>query len=442
MNKELLAIFNYFEKDKGFPTSSVLKILEESLLLVAKKFLGQNENFLVSINPKNAEIDLFVEKEVVEEGEKKEGTIPLSIAQELSPECSVGQFLDVPISIESLGRIAAQKVRQMVMQKFSDLEREIVCKKYESQVGKLVSGVIKRSIHGKHFFVDLGKIEGILYANRYPPTEHFKEGETIQALLLEMREGYSGVELILSRSSSEFVRLLLSREVPEIVEGNILIKQVVREPGLRTKIVVSSKEENLDAAGACIGVRGSRIKNVLRELGGEKIDVIVERSNFEEFLRVLFHPIFILSFYEEEKKLFLVVEDKDLAIALGKRKVNLRLNAKLLERELIIWKKSEYQQYIEKQINFLQSAPLTWLDKRITKDQLEKMEFFSLFTREIIKDLLQVGYTTWRIILHTEASILSENSKCEKLHISQLLEEVVRKYKHLENYFSLTDREK
>ena len=275
MNKDLIAVFDYLEREKGIKRDVIIKAIEESLEVAARRSIDEDAKVRVEIQPRNGAIEVYCEKEIVEKVEHTALEISLEDAQELDPDCEIGQFIDVAMTPSNFGRIAAQKARQIITQKLRGAERDVIYEEYRHRVNEIISGTVKRFIRGSTLVVDLGKVEALMPGREYPKTEHYQVGERVTALLAEVQDTENGgAEVILSRSSPEFVRQLFLQEVPEISDETVIIEKIVREAGYRTKIAVSSRDPQVDPVGACVGMRGIRVKNIVRELHNEKIDII------------------------------------------------------------------------------------------------------------------------------------------------------------------------
>ena len=281
MNKDLVAIFEYLEREKGIKRDVVISAIEESLYVAARKSIhGGLINVSVQVNPKTGDINVTAQKEVVELVTIPEEEISLAEARVLHPDCELGQWVDISVIPQDFGRIAAHTAGQIISQKLRHAERDVIYEEYRHRINEIVSGTVKKVIREATLIIDLGKVEAILPSRFYPKTEVYKVGDRVQALLFEVRDTENGgAEVVLSRSHPEFVAQLFSQEVPEIADDIIVIEKIVRAAGYRTKIAVSSQDPKVDPVGACVGVRGNRVKNIIRELNNEKIDIIPFSSN-------------------------------------------------------------------------------------------------------------------------------------------------------------------
>lgn len=345
MNKDLIAIFEYLEREKGIKREIVIKAIEESLQAAARKSVEGASNVTVTINHKNGNIDVFCEKEIVEDVEVASQEISLEEARNIDPDCEIGQFIDVVVTPKDFGRIAAQKARQIITQKLRGAERDVIYEEYRHRIHELISGTVKRFVKGSNLIIDLGKVEAIMPAREYPKTEKYQVGEKVLALLLDVKDTENGgAEVILSRSNPEFVKQLLIQEVPEVSDGTIIIDKIVRDPGYRTKLTVRSTDMKIDPVGACVGMRGNRVKNIVRELHNEKIDIIPFSTDPIELLQNALSPIEIrkINLNEDDKIISIVVDDDDFAAVIGKKGANARLNSQLVKYNLEVQRVTDY----------------------------------------------------------------------------------------------------
>lgn len=366
MNKDLIAIFEYLEREKGIKRDIVIDAIEESLRAAARKSITGASNVTVKIHPKNGDIDVFCEKEIVDEVEIDAQEISLIDAREIDPDCQIGQFIDIIATPKDFGRIAAQKARQIITQKLRGAERDVIYEEYRHRVNELISGTVKRFVRGANVIVDLGKVEAIMPMREYPKTEKYHIGEKVLAVLLGVHDTENGgAEVILSRSHPEFVKQLMIQEVPEISDGTVIIDKIVRDAGYRTKLTVRSTDPKVDPVGACVGMRGMRVKNVVRELLNEKIDIIPFSNDPVELLQNALSPIEIrkVNLSEDDDTISIVVEDDDFAAVIGKKGMNARLNSQLIGYELEVQRMSDYTRTMEIQRTELASSEDPELDK-------------------------------------------------------------------------------
>lgn len=394
MNKDLIAIFDYLEREKGIKREVVIKAIEESLRQAAKKSISGASNVTVQIHPRTGEIDVYCEKQIVDTVEVSSQEISLEDARLLDPDAQIDQFIDVLVTPKDFGRIAAQKARQVITQKLRGAEREVIYEEYRHRVGELISGTVKRFIRGNKLLVDLGKVEAVLPIKFYPKTEHYSVGDKVLALLLEVRDTETGgAEVVLSRSHGEFVRKLFMQEVPEVNDGTILIDKIVRDPGYRTKLTVRSTDPKVDPVGACVGMRGLRVKNIIRELHNEKIDIIPFSTDTVELLQSALAPIEIrkISINEDDQVVSIVVDDDSYASVIGKKGMNARLNGELIGYELEAQRMTDYNRLMAIQRLELASSEDPTLD--------EPLRSIEGINKLIFEHLVTEGFNTPRSLL-------------------------------------------
>ncbi|MCP9451894.1 MAG: transcription termination factor NusA [Nitrospira sp.] len=344
MNRELISVIDEIGRQKGIDKARVIGAIESALQTAAKKRFGQSENIQVEIDPKTGEISVVSKKVIVERVTNPKAEISLEEARQYDAEAEIGDEIGSLIEMNELGRIAAQTAKQVIFQKVREAEWEAVQKEYSTKQGELVNGIIL-GMERRNYIVDLGKTEAILPVQEQIPRETYRRGDRIKALLLEVRRTPKDVQVILSRSHPQFVAKLFELEVPEIMEKIIEIKSVVREPGDRTKIAVVSREKGVDPVGACVGVKGSRVQAVVRELRGEKIDIITWTQDPRVFIAEALNPATIekVGIDEEKKSALVVAADSQLSLAIGKNGQNVRLAARLTGWKIDIISATEYE---------------------------------------------------------------------------------------------------
>ncbi len=344
MNRELIAVIDQIGREKGIDKAKVIGAVEAALQTAAKKRFGQGENIQVEIDSKTGEINVISVKRIVESVTNPKAEISLHEAQRVDSEAEVGDEIGSVIEMDELGRIAAQTAKQVIFQKVREAEWEAVQKEYATRQGDLINGIILGQ-ERRNYLVDLGKTEAILPVQEQIPRESYRRGDRVKAYLLEVRRTPKDVQVILSRTHPQFVCKLFELEVPEVSEKIVEIKGVVREPGDRTKIAVASREKAVDPVGACVGIKGSRVQAVVRELRGEKIDIIAWTSDPRVFIAEALNPASIekVGIDEEKKSALVVVADSQLSLAIGKNGQNVRLAAKLTGWKIDIISATEYE---------------------------------------------------------------------------------------------------
>jgi N utilization substance protein A len=311
MNEELLNVLEHIEREKGIDKEFLFKAIESALASAAKKILGDKEAEV------NAEIDRVTGEIKITSGGKQ-------------------------IKSAEFGRIAAQTAKQVIIQKIREAERDIVFDDYTKRVGTITNGSVHRFEKGD-IVLDLGKAEAVLPRSQQCPKDRYKQGDRIRAYILEVNKTAHGPQIVLSRTDAQFVKKLFEIEVPEIAEGIVEVRSISREAGERTKLAVWSKDEKVDAVGACVGMRGSRVKDIVRELQGERVDIIRWSDDIREYVKAALSPAEIseLKIDKAKKKIEVIVPDDQLSIGIGKHGQNIRLASKLIGWEMDIRGKSD-----------------------------------------------------------------------------------------------------
>lgn len=341
MSSEILSVLEYMEKEKGIPRADMISAIVNAIKTAAQKGVNSGQELKIEISPKNGQLKAWSLLKVVDSVSDPKVQIHVEKAQVFRAGALLGETIEKEIDPAYLGRIAAQTARQAIMQKLRQFEKERIYDDFKDSVGDIVSGTVRRR-ERNDLFIDLGKAEAVMPGKEQVPGEDYAPGERIRCLLMEIENGSRGPELILSRASSKFVRRLFELEVTEIADGTVKIDAFAREPGYRTKIAVSSSDPKVDPVGACVGARGARVKSIVRELGGEKIDIIPYHADTKEMLVEALKPAvpreIVLD--EKSKRMLVRVANEDLAVAIGRKGQNARLTSRLVGWRLDIeeWK--------------------------------------------------------------------------------------------------------
>ena len=344
MKSELMSVIDQIGREKGIDKEKVLSALESALLTAAKKRFGQGDNIQVDIDTDTGEISIVSKKTIAENVVDAKTEISLEEARKIDDEAEMGDEIGSLLDMDDFGRIAAQAAKQVICQKVREAEWESIEREYSKKEGELVHGVILGQ-ERRNYLVDIGKTEALLPVQEQIPREAHRRGDRVRALLLEVRRTPKDVQVILSRAHPHFVVKLFGLEVPEISEKIVEIKGVVREPGDRTKISVASRDKVVDPVGACVGVKGSRVQAIVRELRGEKIDIIPWTDDPRVFIGEALNPASIekVGIDEQKKSALVVVADSQLSLAIGKNGQNVRLAAKLTGWKIDIISSTEYE---------------------------------------------------------------------------------------------------
>ncbi len=351
---ELGRMIETLGKDRGIDKRVVVRAIEQAFLVTARKKYGIQGEYETRYNDAEDEIEIYQYKNVVENVKDPIIEITINEARNLDSEVEIGDQLGIRIENPSFTRVDVQTARQIIFQKVRDAAREILFSDYKHREGELVTGIARRYERG-NVIVDLGKSDAILSRKEIIPGENFKTGDRIQAYLSEVVMTNRGPEIRLSRTSPMYLVKLFEQEVPEILDGNIEIKSAAREPGQRAKIAVFTSDREIDPVGACVGMKGSRVQNVVNELQGEKIDIVRWNTDIETFARAALAPSEISNIQVDHANysMDVVVEEDQLSLAIGRRGQNVRLAAMLTGYKINIISKSKLQEKIKKAVESL-----------------------------------------------------------------------------------------
>jgi N utilization substance protein A len=329
---DLAKVIDQVGKDKGIDKEVVIDAVKQAMLVAARKKFGTYREIEAQYNEATGEVELYEFKEVVEREKfiDEEVEIPLDEALVLDPGAQLDDSIGIKLDSSDLGRIAAQTAKQIILQKVRDAEREIIFSEFEQRKGEIASGIARRVEKGA-IVVDLGRTEAHIPPREQIPGEVYKPGDRIQGYLSEVRQTTRGPQIIMSRADERYLVKLFEMEVPEIYDGIVEIMSAAREPGQRAKIAVRTKDNSVDPVGACVGMKGSRVQNIVQELKGEKIDIVMWDEDVTRFACNALAPAEIAKVFldEENKEMEIVVPDTQLSLAIGKKGQNVRLAAKL-----------------------------------------------------------------------------------------------------------------
>ncbi len=358
MNSEILAGLDFFERDKGIKREVLLEAINGAVLTAARKAVGPARELRVEIDPKSGEIKAIAKLIVVEKVENKHDEILLAHAQKIKADAQLGEEIDVQVTPKDFGRIAAQTAKQAIMQRIRQAEKEMIYDEFKDRAGEIVSGTVRR-FERSDVIVDLGKFEAVMPNRERVQTEDYNVGDRIRAYVVAVENGSRGPEIIISRSHPNFVRRLFETEVSEIADRTVEIRGIAREAGYRTKIAVFSPNEKVDPVGACVGMRGARVKNIVRELNNEKVDIIRWSPDIKEFVLEALKPAKVktLTLDEGRKAVQIKVDEDQLSLAIGKRGQNARLTSRLTGWDINISKdesaREQFEQNVDKGVNSL-----------------------------------------------------------------------------------------
>lgn len=387
---DIKRVIEQVSRDKGINTDILIKAVEEALKSAARKKYGSKIDIEVRYNEDTGEIEVFQFKEVVEQITEPDIQITLKEGVKLDPECEIGDSLGTKMDMSAFGRIAAQSAKQVIIQKMKDAERDAVYSSFIDRKGEIINGIVQRIERG-NIIVNLGPTEAVLPEREQVPRESYRRGDRIRAYIMDVLHDTRGPQIILSRTHPNFLIHLFKTEVPEISEGIVTIMGASREPGSRAKFAVASNDSDIDPVGACVGMKGSRVQNVVQELRGEKIDIIPWHIDPAKFVCNALAPAEIsrVIIDEENRSMEVIVPDEYLSVAIGKKGQNVRLASKLTKWRLDVKSEAQYSKDMKDGYNSLVSIPEVGIG---LADALYEKGFFSAkeLAKAELEDLIRV----------------------------------------------------
>ncbi len=393
MNADFLAVLEFWEREKGISRNVLVQAVEEALLSAAKKAVGPARELRCAIDTKTGDIKAFARLVVSEKAVSKHDQITVFDARRIKPDAQLGDELEVEVTPAGFGRIASQYAKQALMQHIRRAEKQLIFTEFKDRVGDILSGVVRR-FERSDVTIDLGKYEALLPNRERVPTEEYQIGERIRCYVKAVETGVHGPEIILSRADPQFVVKLFQLEVSEINDGTIEIKGIAREPGFRTKLAVHTRDSKVDPVGACVGLRGQRVKNIVRELNNEKVDIIKWDANIKTYVANALAPAQLKSFVVDEPghRVKIMVAEDQLSLAIGKRGQNARLTSKLTG-----W-----------QIDIEPEAVVTVGFEQKVAQAVQAFATIPGLTPEVAGVLVRAGFSTVDALLQAEAADLEQ----------------------------------
>jgi N utilization substance protein A len=395
MASELYNTIDALSREKGIDPQIVVSAVEDAIVVATRKYYKTQENLRAELDKESGKIHAFAVRTVVENPEQVEDPllqITLEDARKVDPNLEIGGELRIPKQTEGiLGRIAAQLAKQVIFQKVREAERDTVYNEYIGRVNEIVNATVKR-VEGPDVIFDLGKAESRMPRKEQSRLESFAIGERVRVVIVRVEKASKGPAVVVSRAAPELVQHLFQTEVPEIYDGTVVIRAIAREAGERTKIAVMSKDKDVDAVGACVGMKGMRVQSIIRELRGEKIDIIEYHEDAVTFAEKALQPAKVsrVSIVDSaDKQLEVVVDDSQLSLAIGKKGQNVRLAAKLLGWKIDIKSEEEKRQEVELQMSALVGSPTTPLENvtGLGEGLIEKLSAAGVSTVEALADM-------------------------------------------------------
>lgn len=346
MASDLAEAIKQLVQDRGISEDLVLTTIENFLLAAYKRKYGTSENAVVRFNDDNTDVSIYAKKEIVEEDELEDPSVQITLedARELDPQAEIGDELEILVDPREFDRISVQSAKQTARQSIRDIQKDTLYSEFKDKVGEMIIGYYQREKNG-NIFVDLGKTEGILPKKFQSPRETYHQNDRIKAFIVEVKKNEGSLQIVLSRTHPDFVKAIFELEVPEIYDKTVEVFKIVREPGYRTKIAVYSRREDVDPVGACVGLKGVRIQAIIRELEGEKVDILKYDPDPRRFIKNALSPaeVYDVHILDEGKKVALaIVPDSQLSLAIGKQGLNVRLANRLCDWNIDVKTEEQY----------------------------------------------------------------------------------------------------
>jgi transcription termination/antitermination protein NusA len=351
MNAEFIAMLDYLERERGIKREILIEAVQNALVTASKKSVSISRDLRIDIDQKTGAIRAFAKPLVVETVTNPQDEISLNKARAIKADAQIGDEVEMEVTPKNFGRIAAQTAKQAIMQRIRQVEKEMIYEEFKDRAGEIVSGTVRR-FDRSDVILDLGKFEAIMPQRERVVVEDYNIGDRLRAYVVAVENGIRGPEIIVSRSHPNFVRRLFELEVSEIADGTVEIRGIAREAGYRTKIAVTSATEKVDPVGVCVGMRGSRVKNIVRELNNEKVDIIRWSSDPKDYVLEALKPAKVknLLFDVEKKSVQISVDEDQLSLAIGKKGQNARLTSRLTGWEINIDRDATATQQVEQKV--------------------------------------------------------------------------------------------
>ncbi len=401
---DIKRVIDQVSREKGIEPEVLINTLKEAIISAARKKIGPRADIEVHYDSKTGEVEVFHFKEVVEEVEYSDSELTLEDGYEYDPECEIGDSLGIRIDTEEFGRIAAQSAKQVIIQKMREAERNAIYENFIQKKGKIINGIVQRFDRGS-IVVNLGQAEAVLRPRDQMPRENYKRGDRIRAYVLDVLEESKGAQILLSRTHPEFLVELFKTEVPEVAEGIVTLRGAARVPGLRAKVAVSSMDSDVDPVGACVGMKGNRVQNIVQELRGEKIDIVQWNPDIARFVCNALSPAQIARVIidEDNRSMEVIVNDEYLSIAIGKGGQNVSLACEITGWHLEVTSEAEYSR-----------------DLKEGYDSLMKLSGVGLSMAEV---LFKSGYASVLDISEAEVEDIISIIELDEIQAKEMIEE-------------------
>jgi transcription termination/antitermination protein NusA len=419
MSNIITQTIEQISKDKNIDPKVIVSALEDAMVAASRKFYKTNEDISARFDPETGMVEIFAVKRVVETVENPSLEISLAEAKEIDESLQPDDTVEIPKATDVLGRIAAQTAKQVILQKVREAERLNIYNEYSQKIGEMVNGVVKR-FEGPDIIVDIGKTEALLPMREQSRAETYKQGERVRAVIVKVLQGSKGPQVILSRTDPQILVRLFEMEIPEIYDGTILVKNAVHEPGDRAKVAVASMDRDVDPVGACVGMKGSRINSIIRELKGEKIDIVQWSDDPAHYAANALNPAKIskvLIIDPGEKRMEVIVEEKQQSLAIGKKGQNVRLASKLIGWQIDIKSEEQKKQEVLSVMESLTSSSTSLSElegvsdryiEKLRESGIENVERILELGEEKLKEIPGVGDKTAAKIMEAARDLFEE----------------------------------
>jgi N utilization substance protein A len=419
MSNVITQTIEQISKEKNIDPKVIITALEDAMVAASRKFYKTSEDINARFDTETGMVEIFAVKRVVENVENPSLEISLDEAKQIDETLEVDDTVEIPKPTDVLGRIAAQTAKQVILQKVREAERQNIYSEYSQKVGEMVNGVVKR-FEGPDIIVDIGKTEALLPLREQSRAETYKQGERVRAVIVKVLPVAKGPQVILSRTDPQILMRLFEMEIPEIYDGTIVVKNAVHEPGDRAKVAVASMDRDVDPVGACVGMKGSRINSIIRELRGEKIDIVQWSDDAAHYAANALNPAKIskvLIIDPSEKRMEVIVEEKQQSLAIGKKGQNVRLASKLIGWQIDVKSEEQKKQEVLSVMESLTSSSTSLSElegisdriiERLREAGIENVERILEMGEEKLKEIQGVGDKTAAKIMEAARDLFEE----------------------------------
>jgi transcription termination/antitermination protein NusA len=419
MSNIIAQTIEQISKEKNVDPKIIISALEDAMVAASRKFYKTNEDINARFDPETGIVEIFAVRRVVENVENPSLEISLSDAKAIDETLEIDDTVEVPKPTEVLGRIAAQTAKQVILQKVREAERQNIFNEYSQKIGEMVNGVAKR-FEGPDIIVDIGKTEALLPLREQSRAETYKQGERIRAVIVKVLPVAKGPQIILSRTDPQMLVRLFEMEIPEIYDGTIVVKSAVHEPGDRAKVAVASLDRDVDPVGACVGMKGSRINSIIRELRGEKIDIVQWSDDPAHYAANALNPAKIskvLIIDPSEKRMEVIVEEKQQSLAIGKKGQNVRLASRLIGWQIDVKSEEQKKQEVLSVMESLTSSSTSLGElegisdrviEKLRESGIENVERILELGEERLKEIPGIGDKTAAKIMEAARDLFEE----------------------------------